>query len=161
MIGLYAGSFDPVHLGHLDVIEVASDRCSHLCVAATVNPAKHSGLVDLEERVQLLSESLRHLQNVSVAMCDKLLVSFADDVGADTLIRGAARQGASEIQMAVTNLSIGDMPTLLIPCRPSHGHISSTYIRELLVSVGAEAIKDLVPTPVYQWARRWALGSAK
>src|SRR5579884_1009924 len=160
MIGLYAGSFDPVHLGHLDVIEVASRHCSRLWVAATVNPSKESGLLSLEDRKYLLTESLNHLANVSVAICDRLLVKIAEEVGADTLIRGAARQGSSEMQMAVTNLVLGDIPTVLISCRSDHGHISSTYVRRLLESGGPAAIKDLVPKPVYEWALRRVLASS-
>jgi pantetheine-phosphate adenylyltransferase len=152
MIGLYAGSFDPIHLGHVDVIEAASCRCSHLWIAAAVNPSKGSGLLSLEDRQHLLRESLSHLGNVSVTTCDRLLVSLAEDIGADTLIRGAARDGGSEIQMAITNLAVGEIPTALIPCRPDHAHISSTYVRQLLASGGPAAIRELVPAPVYEWA---------
>ena len=151
MIGLYAGSFDPVHLGHLDIIEAASDRCSELYVVAVWNPAKHDGLLSLEDRRQLLEACVCHLHNVNVTTYEGLLVRLADQFHADALIRGAVREHVSEIQMAVTNNELGTIPTLLISCKAEHRHISSSLVRRMLIDGGVGTVESLVPAAVYDW----------
>jgi pantetheine-phosphate adenylyltransferase len=151
MIGLYAGSFDPVHLGHLDIIEAASQQCSQLYVAVLRNPTKGSGLMPLEDRNDVLRRCVRDRRNVLVPSYEGLLIRLAQELGADTLIRGAVREPMSEMQMALTNNELGELPTVFIPCRPEHAHISSSLVRTLLTDRGAAAVKSLVPEPVLEW----------
>jgi pantetheine-phosphate adenylyltransferase len=151
MIGLYAGSFDPVHLGHLDIIEAASQQCSQVYVAVLRNPTKGSGLIPLEDRNDVLGRCVRDMHNVLVASYEGLLIRLARELGADTLIRGAVREPMAEMQMALTNSELGDLPTMFIPCRPEHAHISSSLVRALLTDRGAAAVKSLVPEPVFEW----------
>ena len=151
MIGLYAGSFDPVHLGHLDIIEAASQQCSQVYVAVLRNPTKGSGLIPLDDRNDILRRCVRDMRHVLVASYEGLLIRLAQELGADTLIRGAVREPLSEMQMALTNNDLADLPTMFIPCRPEHSHISSSLVRALLTDRGAAAVKSLVPEPVFEW----------
>jgi pantetheine-phosphate adenylyltransferase len=151
MIGLYAGSFDPVHLGHLDIIEAASQQCSQVYVAVLRNPAKGSGLIPLEDRNDVLGRCVRDIHNVLVVSYEGLLIRLAEELGADTLIRGAVREPMSEMQMALTNNALGNLATMFIPCRSEHAHISSSLVRSLLTDRGAAAVKSLVPEPVFEW----------
>src|SRR5580698_6357464 len=120
MIGLYAGSFDPVHLGHLDIIEAACQQCSQLYVAVLRNPTKGSGLIPLEDRNDVLGRCVRDMHNVLVTSYEGLLIRIAQELGADTLIRGAVREAMFEMQMALITNELGDLPTMFIPCRPEH-----------------------------------------
>ena len=86
---LYPGSFDPIHNGHVELAEIASDLFDEVVVAALVNPSKGDGLFDLEERMFLIGESLKHLPNVRTT--SSLLAS--------RLIREVIRLGGDVSQM--------------------------------------------------------------
>ena len=85
---LYPGSFDPIHLGHVEIIETASQLFDETIVAATVNPQKGSGLFDLDVREQVIKEVCAHLGNVSVTMFSGLVVDLAKQVRADFILKG-------------------------------------------------------------------------
>ena len=77
---LYPGSFDPIHNGHVELIEVASRLFDEVVVAAITNPQKGTGLFDLEERKALLSSSVAHLPNVSITSFGSLVVDLAREL---------------------------------------------------------------------------------
>jgi pantetheine-phosphate adenylyltransferase len=105
----------------------------------------------LEDRNDLLGRCVRDMHNVLVATYEGLLIRVAQELGVDTLFRGAVREPMSEMQMALTNNELGDLPTMFIPCRPEHAYISSSLVRALLADRGAAAVKSLVPGPVFEW----------
>ncbi|MGE4566963.1 MAG: adenylyltransferase/cytidyltransferase family protein, partial [Acidimicrobiales bacterium] len=83
---LYPGSFDPVHNGHIEMVETAASLFSEVVVGTLMNPSKGGGLFTLEERMALLDECFAHLPNVCTTMFDGLVVNLAKDVGADFII---------------------------------------------------------------------------
>ena len=85
---LYPGSFDPIHNGHLEIIETAARLFDHVIVAAIRNTQKGDGLFDLEERQAMIAESVAHLPNVKVDSFAGLVVDLARELGADVIVKG-------------------------------------------------------------------------
>jgi pantetheine-phosphate adenylyltransferase len=129
-IALIPGSFDPVHNGHLEVIERAARLFDEVVVATLRNPQKSEALFELEERQEMLEESLAHLVNVSVST---LVVNVAHDVGASAIVKGlrAVSDFENELQMAQMNKQLSGVETLFIPTSSAHSFIASRLLREV------------------------------
>ena len=147
-VGMYAGSFDPPHLGHLALIGRAAAWCDTLYVVAAGNPSKPDRLLDLEERRGLLAASTRRLPGVIALAHPGLLVELAIDLGVDVLIRSIGKEQAPELQMAVANELAGGPPTVFLAPIGATWSISSSLVRAGLEREGVGAIADLVPDPV-------------
>jgi pantetheine-phosphate adenylyltransferase len=132
MKALYPGSFDPPHLGHLDLIRRAAPLVGELLVGIAENPDKHAFLA-LQQRVALLSRDCAALPGVSIVSYAGATVSFARAQGCTVLVRGVRNAGdwQTEQAMAEVNRSHG-LDTLLLPSASSHIHISSRLIRQVL-----------------------------
>ena len=130
---LYPGSFDPVHNGHIDVVETASRLFDDVVVAAMRNPGKGAPLFEFEEREMLLNESFSHLSNVRTVMFAELVVDLAASLEADFIIKGLRQVSdfESELLMAQTNKEISGVDTLFLPTDPAHSFVASKYIREI------------------------------
>ena len=141
---LYAGSFDPVTRGHMDVIRRTAALCSQLVVAVMHNPEKH-GFLSVPMRVELLETACRELPNVRVIAHGGLLVDCAHEVGAQAVIRGLRPLGdfESEYQMAQVNRKLGGVETLLITTSDDCASISSSIVRQVAAFGGD--ISPLVP----------------
>jgi len=87
-IALIPGSFDPVHNGHLEVIERASRLFDEVVVAALRNPQKSEALFDDDERREMLEETVAHLANVRIVSMSTLVVNVAQEVGASAIVKG-------------------------------------------------------------------------
>ena len=144
---MYPGSFDPLHHGHVHVVEVASQIFEKVYVAAMYNPAKE-GFLPLEKRENLLEMCFSHLDNVSTMSSSGLVVEAAQNVSASHLVKGIRGPAdlENEIQMAQTNKTVSGVQTLFIPADPQHSFLSSRFIREI-ASQGGD-ITSLVPTAV-------------
>jgi len=107
-IALIPGSFDPFHNGHLEVVERATRLFDSVVVAALRNPQKSQALFDLDERREMMAESMAHLPTVSIVSVSTLLVEVAQDVGATAIVKGlrAVSDFESELQMAQMNRSL-------------------------------------------------------
>lgn len=130
---LYPGSFDPLTLGHLDIIERASKRFDHLYIGIIKNIHKQ-GFFTLEERKVLLEESVKHIPNVSVITFDGLSVEIARTYNATVLIRGlrAISDFEYELQLAATNRHIDpEVDTLFLMSRTEYSYVSSSMVKEL------------------------------
>ena len=132
-IALIPGSFDPFHNGHLEVVERATRLFDSVVVAALRNPQKSQALFDLDERREMMAESMAHLPTVSIVSVSTLLVGVAHDVGATAIVKGlrAVSDFESELQMAQMNRSLSGVETLFIPTSSSHSFIASRLLREV------------------------------
>lgn len=148
---LYPGSFDPLHLGHLDVVEQAAELFDHVVVAVMHNQEKPSGLFTIEERIELIAQSAASVglaDQVTVTSHSGLAVDAARDAEVDFMVKGLRSAVDFEIeqQMALTNYSVTGVRTVYLPCRADRGFISSRFVREIARYGGA--INHLVPAPV-------------
>lgn len=142
---IYAGSFDPVTNGHLDVIERAAKLFEEVVVAVAFNPEKR-GLFTPEERVQLLSEASAHLPNVRVTSFHGLLVDFARKEQASAMIRGirAVSDFEFEFQMALMNRRLEPkLETLFLMPKEEFSYLSSRLVKEV-ASLGGD-VAHFVP----------------
>ena len=132
-IALIPGSFDPVHNGHLEVIERASRLFDEVIVAALRNPQKSQPLFDLAERKEMLEEALAHMVNVRIVSVSTLLVNVAEDVGASAIVKGlrAVSDFDNELQMAQMNRTLSGVETLFIASSSEHSFIASRLLREV------------------------------
>ena len=145
---LVPGSFDPIHLGHLDVIETASDLFGSVVVAVMHNPSKPSGMFTVDERVDLVAGSIAHLPGARVEAFEGLAVQAAERAGADFIVKGVRTPADFDIeqQMAHNNKRLTGISTVYVPCRPDLGYISSRFIRE--IAANGMGVDHLVPAAV-------------
>ena len=145
-IAVYAGTFDPVTFGHLDIARRASEVCGRLIVATT-NTVTKQPLFTLEERTTMLFESLADLPGVEVASFSGLLVDFCRSVGARTIIRGL-RAGSDfeyEFEIAMMNRSLApDIETVFMVTSPEYMFVSSSLIKAVATSGGD--VSSFVPS---------------
>jgi pantetheine-phosphate adenylyltransferase len=135
---LYPGSFDPITLGHIDVIGRAASMFDRLVVGVLVNPRK-SPLLGVDERVAVIRESIdeqlaAHAQGLDVATFDGLTVEFARSIGARFIVRGlrAISDFESELQMAHTNRKLmPEVDTIFLMTALEHAYLSSTLVKEI------------------------------
>ena len=156
-VAFFPGSFDPVHLGHLDVVEHAVALFGNVVVATMHNPGKPSGAFTLEARQEMLRESTAHLVGVRVEAFGGLVIDAAQSVGADFIVKGVRTAGDFEVelQMAHTNHSVSGIRTVFLPTSPNWSYVSLRFIREI-AQYGGD-VTHLVPEPV---TRRLATLSA-
>jgi pantetheine-phosphate adenylyltransferase len=145
---MYPGSFDPLHLGHLDVIQQASELFGDVVVAVMYNFAKSSGMFDVDERVALIEQSVTDLSGVTVEKHTGLAVHAAREAGVDFIVKGLRTSGDFEIeqQMAQMNHSVASVRTVYLPCTPGLGFVSSRFVREI-ANYGGD-VAHLVPPVV-------------
>ncbi|MDD3243295.1 MAG: pantetheine-phosphate adenylyltransferase [Eubacteriales bacterium] len=130
---IYSGSFDPVTLGHLDILQKASRLCDTLIVAIAINPDKQ-GCFSLEERKAMLERCTGQLPNVRVEVFHGLLVEQARRSGACVIVRGIRTYADWEYenQLCEVNRRLApELQTLYLPCDPQLSYISSSIVREM------------------------------
>jgi pantetheine-phosphate adenylyltransferase len=147
-VALIPGSFDPFHNGHLEIVERASHMFDEVVVAAIRNPQKSEVMFDLDERRDMIAESLAHLPRVRIVSIATLLVNVAKDVNATAIVKGlrAVSDFESELQMAQMNRSLSGIETVFIPTSSSHSFIASRLLREV-ARLGGN-VSNFVPAPV-------------
>ena len=128
------GSFDPITVGHLDLVERTAAVFDHVVLCVMVNGEKHH-MFSLEERLEMARCALAHLPNVEAAACGGLLAEFAREHNACALAKGI--RGSADLdwesQMAQINRDLyPQLDTVFFPARPEHLHISSTLAREMI-----------------------------
>jgi pantetheine-phosphate adenylyltransferase len=130
---LCPGSFDPVTNGHLDIIERTARHFDDVIVAVIRNPQKTGSLFTLEERQELLHECVQHLTNVRIEFFKGLLVEFAKEHGAASIVKGlrAVSDFDYELQMAQMNQSLSGIDTFFISTSPQHSFLSSSLVKEV------------------------------
>lgn len=136
---IYPGSFDPVTMGHLDIIKRASKVVDELIVSVLNNNSK-SPLFSVENRVKMLEEVVKDLPNVKVMSFEGLLVDFAKEVNAKVIVRGlrAVTDFEYELQMAQTNRIVNPkVDTMFLVTSEEYSYLSSTVLKEIARYGGA------------------------
>jgi pantetheine-phosphate adenylyltransferase len=147
-LGIYPGSFDPLTNGHLDVIRRADKLFDRVIVAIANNDSKQP-MFSKEKRVELASESLEGMDNVSVETFDGLLVNYAVEKGAQAIIRGlrAISDFEFEFQLALMNRHLNSsIETIFMMPKDKYTFLSSRMVKEV-ASLGGD-ITGFVPAPV-------------
>lgn len=154
MIGLYPGSFDPVTNGHLDIAQRAYKICDQLHIAVVANPSKKV-LFSVEERVELLKKTTKHLPNVVISSFNGLLVDYARQIKAGMVFRGlrAVADFEYEFQMALINRSLypGIEVVFMVP-NEKFIFLSSSAIKEVAMLKGN--VSGFVPAVVEKALRK-------
>ena len=132
-LAIFPGTFDPVTHGHLDIIQRASKLYERLIVAVGENPLK-TRVFTLEERKDMLVEHIPDLSNVEVRIYSGLTVEFARSVGAGVILRGIRDNVDlhAELEIATTNLIIGDVETVFLMTSGQHMLTSSNLIKQIV-----------------------------
>jgi pantetheine-phosphate adenylyltransferase len=137
-IAVYTGVFDPVHLGHLDVIQRGSRVFDHLIVGVGINPDK-APFFSQDERVELLRHVVAAYQNVEVRPFEGLAVSFVREVGARIMLRGLRTTSDMEYEftMSLANLHLDPgIETVFLMGKEGYSHISGTLLRQIALFGG-------------------------
>jgi pantetheine-phosphate adenylyltransferase len=145
---LCPGSFDPPTNGHIDVIERAARHFETVVVAVIANPSKDP-IFSLEERKDLLTDALSHVQNVEIDSFDGLLVDFARDHRVDLVVKGlrAVSDFEYELQMAQMNATLlPGLDTIFVTAKPSWAFLSSSLVKQVARYGGS--VEGLVPPGV-------------
>lgn len=155
MIAVYPGSFDPVTLGHLDIITRSSGLYDRVIVVVSRNPIKNP-MFTVEERLAQIRQATSHLDNVEIDSFDGLTVNYAHQRQAKVLIRGlrVLSDFEKELQMAHTNKTLADdLETVFLATSTEYGFLSSSLVKEIARFSGA--IGHLVPEHVAHDIQKW------
>jgi len=149
-VAVYTGTFDPIHLGHIDVIRRGSDLFDRLIVGVGINPDK-STLFTIEERVELIRKVTSQYDNVEVEQFHGLAVQFVRKAGARILLRGLRTLSDMEYEftMSLMNLHLDPgIETIFLMAKEEFSHVSSSLLRQIAVLGGdltkflAEPVKE-------------------
>ncbi len=144
-VAICPGSFDPVTLGHLDIINRARKLFDHVIVAVMINPSKHTSFT-LEERISLLRRATEGMEEVEVVSFEGLLADYAKIRDAAAIVKGlrAVSDFEYEFQMALINEKLNpDVETIFLTTRSENMFLSSSIVKQI-ASFGGD-ISSLVP----------------
>lgn len=148
---VFPGSFDPVTVGHMDLIQRAAGMFDELVIGVLVNVSKKP-LGTLEERVGLLRELVKDIPGVSVQPFEGLLIDFVQETEAVAVVRGlrTAVDFEYELPLAQANHHMNSQAdTIFLATAPEYSYISSSGVKEILAFHGD--VRGMVPESVYQW----------
>jgi pantetheine-phosphate adenylyltransferase len=150
-VAVYAGTFDPMTFGHMDIIKRSRGLFDKVIVAVASSERK-APYFSLEQRVSMAQAALSEYDNVSVKELPDLTVDFAKEHRAGFLIRGlrSMMDFDYEAEIAEMNrkMSDGDIETVFLPTHPDHAFISSSIVRELILLKAFDKLKRFIPEPV-------------
>jgi len=144
---VYTGSFDPITLGHLDIIQRTAKLYDSLIIGIGVNATK-SPLFDIDLRLRLVREVVQHLDNVTVEAFDGLAVDFVRNSKARVMVRGVRplMDVAGEFTMMMANRQLDpNLETIFLMADDSYAHVSSSLIKQIAALSGGEALGKFVP----------------
>ena len=148
-IAIYPGSFDPITNGHIDIIDRASSIFDKIIISITNNNPNKNSFFSVNERVDMITKSIKLYSNVEVKIFDGLLIDFAKDLKATSIIRGlrALSDFEYEFQMALMNRNLNEkVSTVFLMPHQKYTHISSSLIKEV-ASLGGD-VSNYVPNYV-------------
>jgi len=146
---MYPGSFDPITIGHLDIIKRASKMFDEVYIAIMINPKKQYTF-DEEHRKIFISECIKDLDNVKVIIGEGLTINMAKSLDCNILIRGirAVADYEYELQQATTNMILNDdIETIFLVSRPKYSFLSSSIAKEI-ARYGGDT-KEFIPVEIY------------
>lgn len=152
-IAIYPGSFDPITKGHLDVLKTGSEIFDKVIIAVSYDNGKNSFLT-VEERVNLIKESIKDLNNVEVDSFAGLTVEYAKIKGANVILRGlrAVSDFEYEMQLSQTNSALSEnIKTVFLTTRPKYNFISSSTVKNIFLLGGD--ISKFVPDAVDEYLK--------
>ncbi|MCE9532278.1 MAG: pantetheine-phosphate adenylyltransferase [Planctomycetes bacterium] len=153
---VYTGVFDPVHLGHVDIIQRGSRILDHLIVGVGVNPEK-TPFFSIEERVELLKTVTKPYPNVEVRPFTGLAVRFVREVGAGIMIRGLRTLSDMEYEftMSLMNLNLDpQIETVFLMAKEEFSHVSSSLLRQIATLEGDPS--KFLPPEIHEALKRRA-----
>jgi len=142
---VYPGSFDPVQLGHLDMIKRAAKLCDKLIVALLINTQKTT-LYTVEERKRLLESAIGKQDNIEILSFSGLLIHFMESVGSHVIVKGlrSISDFDIEMQMARINTQMNhEIETIFLVSDPRYSFLSSSMIKEIAAHNGS--IEEFIP----------------
>jgi pantetheine-phosphate adenylyltransferase len=154
-VAVYAGTFDPVHLGHTDIIRRSSRLFDRLVVAVGVNPEKDT-LFSIDERVALIRAVTADCPNVEVRSFPGLAVRFVRDTGARVMVRGIRTLSDMEYEftMSLMNLNLDPgIETVFLMAKEEYSHVSSSLLRQI-ATLGGDVSRFLPPGVAAALARK-------
>jgi len=155
-VAVYPGSFDPITLGHLDVMQRASRLFDRLVVGVGINIEKQS-LFSPEERVKMIAAATGHLDNLEIHTFRGLAVDFVRECGARVMLRGVRPISdiAAELTMMMANRRLApDVETLFMLADGDLAHVSSSLIKQIASVATDEELRRFLPASVVQAVRR-------
>lgn len=143
--GLFAGSFSPPTLGHLDIIKRASHLCDKLYIAVAENSSKNSSLFSLQERLEMLKLLTQENPAIEVVSFGGLAIDFARKNGISFLIRSMRNNSDFDLELAmsISNKKLGGLETVFLLADPAYIHIHGELVREIALLGGS--LKGFVP----------------
>lgn len=148
-IAIYPGSFDPITLGHLDIIRRAAACFDKVYVCVMVNCEKKQPMFTPERRLELIRHSVAHISNVEVENWSGLLADYVRAKNAHILVKGVRNCADFELETQMARINQGICPgpeTLLLPASAEFEHFSSTMVREMIRY--HQPLEKYVPAPV-------------
>ena len=134
-VAVYPGSFDPITLGHMDIIRRAASCFDKVLVCVMVNCDKKQPMFSREKRLELIRKSVAEFSNVEVELWDGLLADYAAKRNASILVKGVRNMTDFDLEMQMARINRGIMPqleTVLLPASAEYEHFSSTMAREMI-----------------------------
>ena len=159
-VAVYTGSFDPITLGHMNVIERASRICEHLVVGIGINTEK-SPLFQPSERIELVERCTRELGNVSVKVFEGLAVEFVRSINASVMVRGVRplTDIAAEFTMTIANKKLDpEIETVFLMADANYAHVSSSLIKQVAPLADDDKLANFVPATIIPDLRRKLAG---
>ena len=153
-IAIYPGSFDLITNGHIDILKSGAETLDKVIIAVSYNVNK-KGFLPIEERVQLIKESVKDIPNAEVDSFQGLTVEYAKNRGAEVLLRGlrTSFDFEYEMQLSQTNNALyNNIKTVFLITKPEFNFISSSSVREILLNHGD--ISKFVPNAVYEYLNK-------
>lgn len=161
MIALIPGSFDPITMGHIDIIERAAARFDKVFVAVMNNDsAKHDSTLssknytfEMEERLYFVRVSLAHIENVDVLSSSGMLIDLFDEVGADVIVKGVRNGEDLEYEMKHAKWNKAHNPrveTLFLPAEERFSSVSSTMVRTLMAEGKYKELEGVISPAVIE-----------
>ena len=161
MVALIPGSFDPITMGHIDIIERAAAKFDRVIVAVMNNDsAKHDSTLssknytfEMEERLYFVRVSLAHIQNVEVVSSTGMLIDLFDEVGADVIVKGVRNGEDLEYEMKHAKWNKAHNPrveTLFLPAEERFSSVSSTMVRTLMAEGKFDELEGVISPAVIE-----------